>query len=119
MNECAERVAFEADRKQLIRALSNLIKNGIQAISTSQEGEVEVTLSEHGSEIYISIKDNGKGISELEKDKIFEPYFTTKSGGTGLGLAMVKNIIHEFGGAISFTSQENIGTEFLIAFPRS
>ena len=119
VNECADKVAFEADRKQLIRAISNLLKNGIQAISTDQEGEVEVKLRVEKSKIFITVKDNGKGISEMEKDKIFEPYFTTKSGGTGLGLAMVKNIIQDFDGEITFTTKEKIGTEFQIEFPNN
>jgi nitrogen fixation/metabolism regulation signal transduction histidine kinase len=107
---------IEADRKQLIRAISNLIKNGIQAIPNHKEGEIKIVLFKENEQLKISVSDNGKGISPEEREKIFEPYFTTKSGGTGLGLAMVKNILNAFGAEVSFTSEEEKGTEFLIVF---
>jgi nitrogen fixation/metabolism regulation signal transduction histidine kinase len=107
---------LNADRKQLIRALSNLLKNAIQAIPNDREGRVEVILRKSSEQLCITVSDNGKGISEEEKNKIFEPYFTTKSGGTGLGLAMVKNIFKEFGAEIEFQSTLNAGTEFRIQF---
>ena len=105
---------LEADRKQLIRALSNLLKNGIQAIPKDQKGRVEVRLLKEENLYFVTISDNGKGMNVEEKGKIFEPYFTTKSGGTGLGLAMVKNILLEFGAEISFESEEGTGTTFKI-----
>lgn len=106
----------KADRKQLIRSISNLIMNAIQAIPAGKEGRVEVALFDKNGKNCISITDNGKGISEEEKDKIFEPYFTTKSSGTGLGLAMVKNILHEFKAQIDFESEVGKGTEFTIVW---
>ena len=63
------------------------------------------------------ISDNGIGISDEQKKRIFQPNFTTKSSGTGLGLAMVKNIVDGFGGNIWFESAENIGTTFSVEFP--
>jgi nitrogen fixation/metabolism regulation signal transduction histidine kinase len=111
-----DEVRINADRKQLIRAISNLIKNGIQSISQDIEGQIIVKLFREKTNFLISVSDNGKGISAEEKDKIFEPYFTTKSGGTGLGLAMVKNILKEFDAEISFTSDIGKGTAFLIVF---
>jgi signal transduction histidine kinase len=65
----------------------------------------------------IEISDNGSGIDEEKKSKIFSPNFTTKSGGMGLGLAMVKNIIDNAGGEISFTSEKGSGTTFIITLP--
>jgi len=115
-NEVSQKLEIEADRKQLIRAISNLIKNGIQAIAPDNKGEVCITLFQKDNLPHISVVDNGKGINPEEREKIFEPYFTTKSGGTGLGLAMVKNILNEFNAEVSFTSEEGMGTEFLIVF---
>lgn len=109
-------VTVNADRKQLIRAISNLIKNGIQSIDPGKKGKIEVKLFATDTKVSILVSDNGKGISEEEKEKIFEPYFTTKSGGTGLGLAMVKNILKEFDAEISFVSEVGKGTEFMIVF---
>jgi two-component system nitrogen regulation sensor histidine kinase NtrY len=65
----------------------------------------------------ITVQDNGSGISEENKDKVFEPKFTTKSSGMGLGLAMVKNIVETHKGEITFTSAENEGTTFTVCFP--
>jgi signal transduction histidine kinase len=107
---------INADRKQLIRAISNLIKNAIQAIPKDRLGKIEVTLAQKENSSHITVSDNGSGISQEGRDKIFEPYFTTKSGGTGLGLAMVRNILNEFGGQISFESNLNEGTTFFIVF---
>ena len=115
-NEISSKIIIEADRKQLIRAISNLIKNGIQSIQPDKLGEIEVKLFDENQQTHISVSDNGKGISEEERAKIFEPYFTTKSGGTGLGLALVKNIFSEFGAEITFQSELNKGTSFTICF---
>jgi nitrogen fixation/metabolism regulation signal transduction histidine kinase len=108
------KIIIKADRKQLIRCFSNLIMNAIQAIPSENEGNVVVTLMVEKKRTIITFSDNGKGISEEEKDKIFEPYFTTKSSGTGLGLAMVKNILQEFGAEITFESAVGEGTVFEI-----
>ena len=61
---------------------------------------------------------NGKGISEADKDKVFEPKFTTKSSGMGLGLPMIKNIVEAYNGKISFTSKLNRGTVFKVVLPK-
>lgn len=115
-NELTMETEIHADRKQLIRAISNLIKNGIQAIQPDTKGRIEVKLFDEKQQIHISVSDNGKGISVVEREKIFEPYFTTKSGGTGLGLALVKNIFNEFGAEISFDTELSKGTVFTIIF---
>lgn len=115
-NKINDSVEVDADRKQLIRAVSNLIKNGIQSIPRGRMGKIQVVLYRENEKMHIDVSDNGKGIAEEERDKIFEPYFTTKSGGTGLGLALVKNIFNEFGADISFESQMDIGTTFTINF---
>tara|TARA_R110002050_G_scaffold41242_1_gene100029 strand:- start:16707 stop:18101 length:1395 start_codon:yes stop_codon:yes gene_type:complete len=115
-NKMGNVVEIEADKKQIIRAMSNLIKNGIQSIPSHKKGKIEVVLFEAKEHVQIAVTDNGKGIPSIEKEKIFEPYFTTKSGGTGLGLAMVKNIFNEFGASISFQTEEDKGTTFLIVF---
>jgi signal transduction histidine kinase len=79
---------------------------------------VEVNVFTKGDSVYITVSDNGVGISEENKSKVFEPKFTTKSSGMGLGLAMVKNIVETYKGEISFTSEENLGTTFTVCFPK-
>lgn len=107
-----------ADRKQLLRVFNNLIKNSIQSFELNQMGFVDIDITEIGNEYHIFIRDNGCGIPENKKAMIFVPNFTTKTKGTGLGLAMVKNIILSFGGHIDFDSQEGKGTVFTIKLPK-
>jgi len=107
------------DRTQLIRVVTNLIKNGIQAITEDKTPQIIVNVSEENESIKITVTDNGIGISEENKPKIFEPKFTTKSSGMGLGLAMVKNIVETYKGTITFVSQKDKGTTFTVTFPKN
>ncbi len=107
------------DRTQLIRVVTNLVKNGIQAIPEGKETpRIEVKVISEHEIVKISVEDNGNGISEENKSKVFEPKFTTKTSGMGLGLAMVKNIVETYKGNITFTSQQGIGTIFTVTFPK-
>jgi signal transduction histidine kinase len=69
--------------------------------------------------VKITVEDNGSGIAEETKARVFEPKFTTKSSGMGLGLAMVKNIVETFKGNITFTSELGKGTVFTVTFPKA
>ena len=103
----------------MIRVVTNLVKNGIQAIPLDRDNpKIEVKVFADGDLVKITVEDNGTGITEETKLKIFEPKFTTKSSGMGLGLAMVKNIVETYDGSITFTSQYGEGTIFTVAFPR-
>ncbi len=106
------------DRTQLIRVVTNLIKNGIQAIPEGQTPKILVTVSEENEMVKIMVSDNGIGITEENKPKVFEPKFTTKTSGMGLGLPMVKNIVETYGGTITFVSQKGSGTIFTVEFPK-
>ena len=106
-----------ADEKQLSRVFINLFTNAIQAIPAGSKGQITITLSTDSPHHKITIRDNGVGMTEEQQLKIFSPNFTTKSSGTGLGLAMVKNIIESAGGKISFTSKSRQGTTFEIELP--
>ena len=114
-----EEIIAKFDRTQLIRVVTNLVKNGIQAIpdGTIRNPEITVAVARNDNYVNIVVSDNGKGISEENKPKVFEPKFTTKSSGMGLGLAMVKNIVETYNGNITFTSQEGLGTVFTVSFP--
>lgn len=106
------------DRTQLIRVITNLVKNAIQAIPDEQENKkVEVLVYREGKEVKIVVKDNGKGINEENQSRIFEPKFTTKTSGMGLGLAIIKNIIENYNGTITFETETNKGTTFYVSFP--
>ncbi|MFK8059614.1 MAG: ATP-binding protein [Polaribacter sp.] len=106
------------DKTQLIRIVTNLVKNASQATDREENPLIEVKVSSEKNNVKITVSDNGKGISEEVRDLIFEPKFTTKSSGMGLGLPMIKNIIEAYDGTISFTSKEGIGTVFTVILPK-
>jgi len=115
-----DEIIAKLDRTQLIRVVTNLVKNGIQAIPKDSENpKIEVRVFSEGDMVNISVEDNGSGVSDDNKSKIFEPKFTTKTSGMGLGLAMVKNIVETYNGSITFTSQQGKGTTFTVAFPKN
>jgi len=117
-NSEEEEIIAKFDRTQLIRVVTNLVKNGIQAIpEDSANPEIKVRVFNEDDNVNITIEDNGSGIAEDNKSKIFEPKFTTKTSGMGLGLAMVKNIVETYNGSITFTSQLGKGTIFTVTFP--
>jgi two-component system, NtrC family, nitrogen regulation sensor histidine kinase NtrY len=106
-----------ADNEQLHRVFINLINNSIQAIANPEKGLIKISIEKDANFHLIRFTDNGKGIPTEQKKKVFYPNFTTKSGGMGLGLAMVKNIIQNSNGEITFESEEGKGTTFIIALP--
>ncbi|MCD2258145.1 sensor histidine kinase [Psychroserpens luteolus] len=114
-----EDIVANFDRTQLIRVVTNLVKNGIQAIPEDKENpRIEVKVTSENDMVKITVEDNGVGITEENKPLIFEPKFTTKTSGMGLGLAMVKNIVETYKGNITFTSQQGAGTTFSVTFPK-
>ena len=112
-----EPVYIFADKNQLISVLNNLIKNAIQAIPEERTGLVSMYLSAEDDTAVIRVQDNGTGIPEEMKEKVFVPNFTTKNSGTGLGLAICKNIIEIAGGRIYFETEVGVGTTFFVRLP--
>lgn len=105
------------DKQYLNRIVTNIVKNSFQAIPPNRTPKVSVDINLKDDMIFITIEDNGKGISEEEKSQIFKPRFTTKSSGSGIGLSMVKKIIEDYNGKITFESFEDLGTKFIIQLP--
>ena len=114
--ENTENIAVLADEKQLSRALINILKNAKQAVSEIETPHINVSLTGSKIGVVVAIRNNGKGISPEIQSRIFEPSFTTKTSGMGLGLAITKNIIEQFGGTISFETDET-GTVFFVDLP--
>jgi len=106
------------DPEQIGRVLNNLIKNAKQAVSDVENPRVRVGLRSEFNQAIITVLDNGSGIEDHLKDKIFRPNFTTKSSGTGLGLSICKQIVEGAGGTISFESTAEEGTEFKVILPQ-
>ena len=94
--------------------MTNLIQNGLQSVTTKKQAKIEVSLKADSSKIVISVKDNGQGVDPNLKEKIFEPKFTTKTKGMGLGLGIVKNIVDSHKGKITYLTNNNLGTIFNI-----
>ncbi|MFT7396614.1 MAG: two-component system nitrogen regulation sensor histidine kinase NtrY [Flavobacterium sp.] len=122
-----EQVVFESespeiiskiDRTQLIRIITNLVKNAIQSIPEQQERKtVFVTVKKDDNNVLITVKDNGIGIKPEDISRIFEPKFTTKNSGMGLGLGIIKNIIENYKGTITFETEYGKGTRFTVSLP--
>lgn len=108
---------MNADKDQIIRAINNLLQNSIQAFDSNENGVIKIKLEVQETICKITISDNGKGIPEDRQNKVFVPYFTTKSTGTGIGLSITKQIIENHNGKIYFESKENSGTSFYIELP--
>ena len=112
-----QHILVYADREQLKQVFNNLIKNAIQSVPQSRKGIITVHVIEENGFARVQIADNGKGIPEDSRSKLFEPNFTTKSSGMGLGLAITKNIVINSGGDIWFETVENKGTTFFFTLP--
>ena len=106
-----------ADRDQLLRCFNNLLKNAIEATPPNKLGVIEINYLVTSKNVLLTVKDNGEGIPDGLREKIFEPNFTTKSSGTGLGLAFVKNSIENAGGKVWFETITGQGTTFYISLP--
>ena len=109
-----EQISWDIDRTQWIRIMTNLVQNAIQAVPQEREPQIQVRIQKETLGLRIEIEDNGSGISAENIDKIFEPNFTTKTGGMGLGLAIVKNSIDSLGGSIHYETEQDRGTKFII-----
>ena len=108
-----------ADRDQLIGVFSNILKNAVQSIPDDRRGKIAIYLRRAAGFIVVEITDNGIGIPEDQRDKIFTPNFTTKSSGMGLGLAFVRNIVEEASGKVWFTSFYGRGSSFYVSLPEA
>jgi signal transduction histidine kinase len=103
------------DPRYIKQALLNLIKNAVAAMP--EGGVLRIETRKSGEEVQLKLSDTGTGIPEQIMDKIFEPYFTTKPFGTGLGLTIVFKIVKEHFGDVSVSSREGEGTTFTLSLP--
>ncbi len=114
--EIEDSIFIYADKDIFQRILNNVVLNAIQSVE-NKSAEIHVKLSNKVDKCELVVSDNGKGINEELKDKIFLNYFSTKSSGSGIGLALAKKGIENAGGNIWFDSRENEGTTFFITMP--
>ena len=107
----------KVDKEMIGHVFNNLLKNAIQAIPDGREGEISVKIYHDVTNVIISVSDNGVGIPDENKDKLFTVNFTTKTKGMGLGLIVVKNVVDQANGKVEFRSEEGEGSTFFISFP--
>lgn len=112
-----QRVLLFADRTQLNRLFTNLLQNAVEASATRDRRIIRMNEELNGEYIIVSVTDNGEGIPEQTQSRIFTPNFTTKTSGTGLGLAMSKGIVEQAKGEIWFVTKEGVGTTFYVKLP--
>ena len=103
------------DAEQLWEGILNLISNAVDAMPNG--GNLTVSVQRHGTEALVSISDNGRGMTEEEARHLFVPFFTTKSDGTGLGLAYTQRVVNEHGGKINCATARGKGSTFSIQLP--
>lgn len=112
-------IEITADPIQLREVIHNVLNNSVHAIAAKEDGRIEIAGKTLDGTIEIIIKDNGVGMDIQTLNKIFEPFFTTKAKGTGLGMAVVKQIIDNHKGNIRVESAEGQGTSVFISLPKS
>jgi nitrogen fixation/metabolism regulation signal transduction histidine kinase len=112
-----DQVFVYADKEQLNRVFINLIKNSIQAIPENTTPKIEIGLDVKKDKVIMQFKDNGKGIPPEVRDKLFQPNFTTKSSGMGMGLAIVQNVVRNAGGKVYYDTEMNRGSSFYVQLP--
>ncbi len=110
-------IIIDADKTQINRLFTNLLQNAAQAIPEERDGLIEIESRLHEGRVVVSIRDNGAGIPDRMRQKIFIPNFTTKTSGTGLGLAMCKGIVEKLNGRIWFETKEGEWTVFYVELP--
>jgi signal transduction histidine kinase len=108
---------INADRTHINRLFTNLILNAMQAVPADRNVQINIDEEITGDTVLIKVKDNGNGISEAVQSKIFTPNFTTKTSGTGLGLAMSKGIVEQAKGNMWFETAAGVGTTFFVELP--
>jgi len=108
-----------ADRDQVVQVVTNLVQNAQQALAGRADGRVKVRLAREQDRLVLTVSDNGPGIAPEMRDRLFDPYATTKAEGTGLGLAIVERIVVEHGGEISAGDAAGGGASFVVKLPLS
>lgn len=127
-NDLPERVAFECDQQQIRQVLTNLIKNAMEGIESKNENlddpslksqQIEIKLEEKQDELHLSISDDGIGLPTEEREKLLEPYVTTRKKGTGLGLSIVRKIVEDHNGKLVLGDSNLGGAKMTLIFPNS
>ena len=107
------------DPDQLAIAVRNLLDNARQAIGERESGEIALTLHDNGEHLEVVVQDNGIGMSRTTLDRLFQPYYTEKEGGSGIGTIIVKRVVEAHAGRVAVESESGVGTTFSLTIPRN
>ena len=110
---------FEFDLKQMKRVLINLLENSITVLPDNGIIEISLSCDKEKQVVYMKVRDNGSGVADEDKPRLFEPYFSTKKSGTGLGLAIANTVVTDHNGRITVTDNKPTGTVFTVELPMS
>ena len=110
---------FEFDLKQMKRVLINLLENSIAVLPDNGIIEISLSCDKEKQVVYMKIRDNGSGVADEDKPRLFEPYFSTKKSGTGLGLAIANTVVTDHNGRITVTDNKPTGTVLTVELPMS
>ncbi len=110
---------FEFDLKQMKRVLINLLENSIAVLPDNGIIEISLSCDKEKQVVYMKVRDNGSGVADEDKLRLFEPYFSTKKSGTGLGLAIANTVVTDHNGRITVTDNKPTGTVFTVELPMS
>ena len=110
---------IQATRSHLLRVFNNLISNAVDAVSEEAVPRISLSLNQTASGLEVLIQDNGEGIPKERLKKVFEPRFTSKRSGTGLGLTIAKSIVDQLDGRIEVSSKPGLGATFRVFFKRN
>jgi PAS domain S-box-containing protein len=114
----SDRAVVYADRRLFEHAMRNLLQNALEALPPAG-GTITIAISEPSDQVIVSVQDNGSGIPLDQVDRIFDPMFTSKSAGTGLGLTIVQRVVEAHGGSIEVATQPGSGATFRTSWPAS
>jgi len=115
----AEPATIEVDTMRLLRLLQNLVSNAVDALAGKPGGHVEIRIWAEHAVFFLTVTDNGPGIPEAIRDRLFEAFVTHgKKGGTGLGMAIAYNVVTAHGGTITFETETGKGTKFIVQIPQ-
>ena len=116
VHDASAGASLMADRNALSGAVVSLLENAMQA--SPEGGRVTLECTQTGDAIVLTVRDDGRGIAAEIQERLFEPFFTTRDEGTGLGLAMVRGVTHALGGTVQVRSAPGAGSEFILWLPR-
>lgn len=104
----------ENEFRQIIH---NLISNSLRALVPDREGQIKLMAAAQEKEVIVTVRDNGKGMTEEEVSKALEPFYTKSINGTGLGLSIVSRLVESNGGTMEIVSKPGVGTDVVLKFP--